>query len=571
MVLKPATLIPVLVVVWATFARPVSAQARLPPEPDQIAAAVASAAKTATLSEPPATLVYTNRQITTVRATILGRTPSMRVAAASKLLDSLLTGPSSGQVTTQAFPDGVLIRVDGHPALVLVAADLDRLAGDRLDTEAATAAQRLRLAIAEAIELRTPRVLLKAALLVLAGTVLYLVLIWLLVRVKRQLSVRVQRAAEHQLRRVPGAQVIATLAQGRAYADRVVTLVFAVLSLLLTYQWLVFALRQLPYTRPLGESLRSRLVQLAIAAGEAFVDQLPNISTVLVILVITRYLVRLVVIAFDAVERGRVTIPWIYPETAQPTRRIAVALLWIFALIVSYPYLPGSDSEVFKGASVFVGIIVSLGSAGIMNQIMSGLMVTYSRAVRRGDFVRISDFEGVVTHLGALSTKLTTHQNEEISIPNVVVASHATTNYSRNAQTAGVMVPTSVTIGYGVPWRQVEALLLLAAERTSGLRSEPKPLVLQTLLEDAAVKYTLLVCLDQPERRTRLLDQLHAHIQDAFNEYGVQIMSPRYEGDPDEPKVVPPSRWYAAPAAPDPKAAKQSAADKRGRGSLGTV
>ena len=185
-----------------------------------------------------------------------------------------------------------------------------------------------------------------------------------------------------------------------------------------------------------------------------------------------------------------------------------------------------------------------------MNQVMSGLMVTYSRALRVGDFVKIAEIEGTVTHLGTLSTKIKTARNEEITIPNAIVISNATKNYSRHATTDGVLAPTSVTIGYDVPWRQVHALLLLAAERTPGVRTTPKPAVLQSELCDFYVKYTLLVCLDQPNRRYVTLNALHACIQDAFNEYGVQIMSPNYEADPSGPKVVPPNRWYSAPAAP---------------------
>jgi small-conductance mechanosensitive channel len=184
-----------------------------------------------------------------------------------------------------------------------------------------------------------------------------------------------------------------------------------------------------------------------------------------------------------------------------------------------------------------------------MNQVMSGLMVTYSRALRVGDFVRIGETEGMVAQLGTLSTKIKTLRNEEITIPNALVVSHATTNYSRHAAD-GVFVPTSVTIGYDAPWRQVHALLLLAARRTDGVREEPAPLVLQAQLCDFYVKYTLAVCLARPQQRYRILDVLHANIQDAFNEYGVPIMSPHYETDPSGPKIVPPTRWYAAPAAP---------------------
>ena len=270
----------------------------------------------------------------------------------------------------------------------------------------------------------------------------------------------------------------------------------------------------------------------------------------LVIVIATRFAIRLVTFAFKTVEEGHLQMPGVYPETAQPTRRIAVLLLCIFAVVLSYEFIPGAKSDAFKGVSVFIGLVVSLGSTGIMNQVMSGLMVTYSRAVRVGDFVRIGEVEGTVTQLGTLSTKIKTPRNEEVTIPNALVVSNAATNFSRHADTDGVLAPSSVTIGYDVPWRQVQALLVMAAERTPGVRRSPAPVVLQTSLGDFAVQYTLLVCLDQPNRRLPTLNGLHANIQDAFNEYGVQIMSPNYEADPSDRKMVPPSQWYAAPARP---------------------
>ena len=156
-------------------------------------------------------------------------------------------------------------------------------------------------------------------------------------------------------------------------------------------------------------------------------------------------------------------------------------------------------------------------------------------------------------HLGVLSTKVKTLRNEDVTIPNAVVVSQTTTDYSRFGDTEGVFTPTSVTIGYDTPWRQVHALLLQAAERTPGLRREPKPVVLQAALEDFYVKYTLLVCLERQQSRPFTLGALHANIQDLFNEYGVQIMSPNYVLDPAAPKVVPKKDWFAAPATPPSK------------------
>ena len=224
--------------------------------------------------------------------------------------------------------------------------------------------------------------------------------------------------------------------------------------------------------------------------------------------------------------------------------------MWVFAAVVAYPYLPGSRTEAFKGVSVFVGLIVTFGSSGLVNQVMSGFMVTYSRAVRVGDYVRIGDVEGTVTHLGILSARVKTLRNEDVTIPNAMVVSHTMTDFTRFGDTEGVFTPISLTIGYDAPWRQVQALLLEAAARTPGLRPEPKPLVLQMALEDFYVKYTLFVCLERQQSRPFTLNALHAHIQDLFNEYGVQIMSPNYVLDPAAPKIVAKKDWFAAPAAP---------------------
>jgi len=194
---------------------------------------------------------------------------------------------------------------------------------------------------------------------------------------------------------------------------------------------------------------------------------------------------------------------------------------------------------------------LTFGASGLVNQIMSGFMVTYSRAVRVGDYVRIGDVEGTVLHLGILSTKLKTFRGEEATIPNSVVVSQTTTDYSRFAEVNETFTPTSVTIGYDTPWRQIHAMLLLAAERTPGVRVEPKPYVLQEALQDFYVKYTLFVCLDAQDQRYFTLNILHAQIQDLFNEYGVQIMSPNYLADPASPKLVAKKDWYASPARVD--------------------
>jgi small-conductance mechanosensitive channel len=180
---------------------------------------------------------------------------------------------------------------------------------------------------------------------------------------------------------------------------------------------------------------------------------------------------------------------------------------------------------------------------------MGGFTLTYSRALRRGDFVSVGDVQGTVTQLGTLSTKIRTTRNEDVTIPNQVVVSQIVTNYSRGEE-QGVFVGTDVTVGYDVAWRQVEALLVLAAARTEHVRRQPAPVVRQAALEQAYIKYTLLFCLEDPTTRIPTLAAVHSNILDAFNEYGVQITTPNYEGDPADRKVVPPEKWYPAPAKP---------------------
>jgi small-conductance mechanosensitive channel len=324
-----------------------------------------------------------------------------------------------------------------------------------------------------------------------------------------------------------------------------------ILHLLILYAVVTFVLRRFPYTRPWGDSMRGFLIDTAQTLGLSFANAVPGFFTVVVILVLARLFNRLIAAYFNAVEAGRIEPPpWMHPETAQPTRRLITAGTWLFAIVVAYPYLPGSQTEAFKGVSVFVGLMFTLGSAGVVQHVMSGFMITYSRAIRVGDFVRLGEVEGTVTHIGILSTKVRTPRREEITIPNAVVTSNIAIDYSRFAHSDGVMTPTAVTIGYDAPWRQVEALLVAAAERTPGVRRDPKPIVIQASLEDFYVKYVLMVCLEQQERKAMLLHQLHGNIQDLFNEYGVQIMSPSYEADPSGPKIVAKKDWYAAPAVP---------------------
>jgi small-conductance mechanosensitive channel len=248
------------------------------------------------------------------------------------------------------------------------------------------------------------------------------------------------------------------------------------------------------------------------------------------------------------VQTGRLRVPFLHPETVQATRRVLNLLLWGLALAASYPYLPGAQTEAFKGLSVLLGLMITLGSTGVVTQLMSGLVVVYSRSLKKGDFIAVSGVEGVVSEVGALAVKVVNMRNEEITVPHSVMTSNSVHNYSKLAGEQGSLVSTKVTIGYDSPWRQVHAMLEAAAARTPGLRTVPPPFAYQRALSDYYVEYELFAHIDRPLERVAILSALHAAIQDEFNTYGVQIMSPNFFDQPAQPVIVPRDKWFEAPA-----------------------
>jgi small-conductance mechanosensitive channel len=549
MTLSAAPMAAGIVLAWVVGTGTVIAQPQTTPVPPALQAAARAALVSAERSGEPFTLIYFNRPIVVFRARVLGRPPSERAGIAVQVLDNLVAAKATDPVESRQLEGVSLVFVGSRLVLGLGAPDIDELAGETLEGVTALTVSRLQQAFAEATEAHTPAELFRASIFAAIGLIIGGLVLWVIGRARRGVAAKLVAVSESTMAKT-GLADLDSLRSSRLldFQRGLVTAITVGLQLLVLYGIVSFVLEQFPYTRPWGESLSGFLLttleNLALGAMQA----VPGLFTVLVILVIARLASKLVGMWFNSIERGRIKSRWIYPETAQPTRRILTTLVWVFAVIVAYPYMPGSNTDAFKGVSVFLGLMLTLGSSGLINQIVSGFTVTFSRAVRLGDYVRIGDVEGTVIHLGVLSTKIKTLQLEEVTIPNAVVAAQTATDYSRFADTEGVFTSTSVTIGYDAPWRQVQSLLLLAAERTPGLRRQPAPRMFQTALEDFYVRYTLWVSLERQESRIVTLNTLYANIQDLFNEYGVQIMSPNYLADPSAPKVVAKKDWYAAPA-----------------------
>lgn len=318
--------------------------------------------------------------------------------------------------------------------------------------------------------------------------------------------------------------------------------------LVLTYACLHAALSSFPWTRPFAGRLISYVLIPLKTMGGAVLSEIPNLIYLSVIIAITFYVSKVMRLFFAEIERGGIVFEGFYPEWAQPTYKICRLLVVAFAAVVSFPYIPGSNSPAFKGVSVFLGVLFSLGSSSAIANVIAGYMLIYRRVFKVGDRVKIGDFVGDVVATRLQVVHLRTVKNEEITVPSSTIVNSHVINYSALAKEKGLILHTTVTIGYDAPWRQVEALLLLAAERTKGLLREPPPFILQTSLDDFYVSYELNVYTDVPQAMLDIYADLHRNIQDAFNEYGVQIMSPNYRGDPAQPKVVPKEQWYAAPA-----------------------
>jgi len=302
------------------------------------------------------------------------------------------------------------------------------------------------------------------------------------------------------------------------------------LILLISYLLIPLLLGLFPLTQAIAEGLRGQIRDLLLSFLGGVVQAIPNLLSIAVILAITIVVVRASNSWFQAVDRGRVRIPGFYQEWALPTARLVAILLCMAGLAAAFPYIPGSDSKVFQGAGLFIGALAALGSSAVASNIISGLMLIYTRAFREGDRVEINGVVGVVQDRALLVTRLQTPRNELVSIPNASVIGVSVVNYSfsRREIRQPVAIATTITIGYDVPWRKVHELMLAAAGSVAGLSDEIEPFVLQTSLNDFHISYELTAFVRDPATYRQTLSEVLAALQDAFAAADVEILSPGY-------------------------------------------
>ena len=362
--------------------------------------------------------------------------------------------------------------------------------------------------------------------LVLAGQYL---LFWLTGWLFRKLKVRIQKLKDTRLKpiSIQNYELLDTQRQVNLliFLSNLLRYVIMLLQLLITVP-LLFAI--FPQTKGMAYQIFSYIWNPIKNILVGIVDYIPNLFAILIICFAVKYLVRLVHYLSREVEAGRLKFGGFYPDWAMPTYHIIRFLLYAFMIAMIYPYLPGAKNGVFQGISVFVGLIISLGSSTVIGNVIAGLVITYMRPFKLGDRIQLNDTTGNVIEKTPLVTRIKTPKNEVVTIPNSFIMSSHTVNYSASAREYGLIIHSEVTIGYDVPWRQVHQLLIEAALNTPGVIDDPRPFVLETSLSDWYPVYQINAYIREADKLAQIYSDLHQNIQDRFNEAGIEIMSPHY-------------------------------------------
>lgn len=496
-------------------------------------------ARTVTIFHQPVVMLQVTFGQTTPEERVLRTRSALRAFTEDDIRQPLRVVP----VIRYGQP-GRLFLMNGKPVLLLSQADLDEGDDLTLDQAAQRVLARMEAQRTSFQEQFNNRYLFISAGKALAGALLLALFYygafraWRRVRRFFLLRILEKRSAipQHWRRYLGNIEV-------RLYAVLVI-----LLGMLACYLWLSWAFSLFPWTRVWSESLGDWSLGVIRDLSLSIVASLPGLMIVVLIFLLTWLIIRLVKVVLDQVAAGRIQVPGIHPETVSATRRLISVVIWLFALSAAYPFLPGANSLAFKGISLFFGLMLTLGSTGVMTHAMSGLVLIYLRALRKGDWIRLADNEGQVSEIGVLATKILTRENYIVTVPNAVVVSGKIINLSAESADGGVNLTTSVTIGYDTPWRQVHALLELAARRTPGIDQQIAPVVRKLGLLDWYTSYELQVRLLPTTKLPDGRNALHSSIIDVFNEFGVQIMSPNFVMQPKAAVVVPQEAWYAAPA-----------------------
>ena len=502
----------------------------------------------------PAMVIAGDHQLFPITAALGPASPADRASALSRKLAQMIRDPF-------AKPNDIL-EVENENGTDIVAGDvlLTRVTDQDSDFDAigrsrqalaAAHVQDLRRAMLTVRDENSSRSLSLGALKAGAATLVLLIMLLLLRLIFRFLYLKIDTRAGQRIRpvRIQGLELLSHDRITEMLRTSARLLRFAI-TLLLLYFFVPLVFSFFARTRSFGFALVSYVMAPVLAGWIALLAYLPSLLVVLVIAFFAHQAHKLAGFLFKEIERGTIVLKGFYPEWAMPTLRIVEIFILAFALVLSFPYLPGSNSAAFRGVSIFLGVLLSLGSSSAIANVVAGVLLTYTRAFRIGDRVQIADTTGDVIEKTLLATHVRTVKNVDITIPNGLVLGSHIVNFSRSSAALPLILNTTISIGYDVPWRQVHELLIAAAAATPGLLETPPPFVLQTSLDDFYVSYQINAYTGQPDIMVNTYSALNQNIMDRFNAAGVEIMSPHYRVQrTNEATTVP--KQYLTPNEPE--------------------
>lgn len=485
---------------------------------------------------PPATLSVMNRDIVTFRGALNGAAPEIRVENALTRMRQIETQELTSEITAVPFSlgrdKGFQIQLGTRHLFSIIEKDLDLESDQQMDELIEDITLRLKDLKDAKYQQSRPGFLLHEAILVILATVVLFAAIWLMRYVLHYVGhICLKRCHQISLEN----NGVHWSEYFFMFAARFTQVISWLLVLVFLYFWASYCLSRFPLTYPLGHKLGEHVSDTLRWIAESILSAIPNLITIVIVIFITRTFIDLLKVFFRRVQSGQLKLPYLHHETVSATQRITMVLIWCLCIAIIYPFIPGSNSDVFKGLSVLLGLVISLGSSGLVTQLMSGLVVVYSRALRVGDLIQVNGIKGVVTEVGGLATKIQTQDQIETTIPNSVIISNSIDNFTKLNQAQGSLLSTSVTIGYDAPWRKVHDMLTSAANSVDTVQKTPQPYVFQKALSDFYVEYQLYFYVLDPHVQVKTLSDVHQNIQDEFNTAGVQIMSPHFMSQPTNP------------------------------------
>lgn len=513
-------------------------------------ASFGQADRTSAPPPPPAAVVLDGRELFNIQVSVGGYSPQTRALATTRRIREVARNPNVDPRELSVVHNDLVetsnITYNGEVLVYITEADA-RAAQVNRRALAYEARERIRSAIRDYRAARQPQEILRGAgygLLLTLGVMLFL---WLVFKLSRSTQRRLVRWKGHYIR---GFRLFDTELLS---ADRVTDAIWEAFKLLrlgllslIIFIYLSQFLRSFPWTRAAGEQLFEYLESAALILWDRFVAYLPNLFFIALIAIATHYVLRIVRFFFTELERDKLSFPGFFPQWAKPTYNIVRVLILLFAVTIAFPYFPGSESPAFQGISLFVGALFTLGSSGAIANLIAGVVLIYSRAYEKGDRVKISDAVGTVIDKSLMVTRLQTPKNVIITIPNYMVLSSHIVNYSTTLEETEnpLILHTTITLGYDVPWRKVHKVLIEAANKTDNLLKVPHPFVLQTSLDDFYVSYELNVYTQHPELMPKIFSELHQNVQDACNESQIEILSPHYSAMRDGNELAVPKKYW---------------------------